>query len=162
MGKVASILSLSELDNKKPHRSNDEINKRKQVEKSLKIAKNKLKPPQWLGEIAKTEFKYIVNQTLTIELLNNLDLHVLAVYCNTYEEYIKVSQQIAMDGPIVEANKSSETVVGAHPLYVKQYQLLQSLRNLMTDLGLSPQARAKLALQIAKDGEKEPEEFDDV
>ena len=148
MGKPALPMNLKVLDGKKPHRSNEELNRRAEYENALKVARNKLKPPQWLTDDAKREFKYIVKETESIELLNNLDIFNLAIFCNQYSEYIRVSQRIIEDGPIVEANKASETVDAAHPLYVKQYQLVQQLRVLMSDLGLSPSARARLALKL--------------
>ncbi|MBS4762120.1 phage terminase small subunit P27 family [Carnobacteriaceae bacterium zg-ZUI252] len=163
MARPAKPISLTVLHNNKRHLSNKEIDARTKAEESLKIAKNALKAPVWLGKIAKKEFNFIVKQTESIELLNNLDVHVLAIYCNTYEEYVKVSQRIAKDGPIVAANKASETVEASHPLYVKQYQLLQSLKMLMTELGLSPSARTKLALHNAKkDMAEEKGEFDSL
>lgn len=165
MGKPAKQYSLTVLNSSKPHRSNVEIEERRRAEEQLKIAKDKLKPPVWLGKVGKKEFKFIVQQTESIELLTNLDIHVLAIYCNTYEEYITVSKRIAKDGPIVQANKSSETTEAAHPLYVKQNKLLQDLKTLMTDLGLSPSARAKLALSNARKTLLDKEvrtEFDEV
>ncbi|WP_163546773.1 phage terminase small subunit P27 family [Granulicatella sp. zg-ZJ] len=146
MSKVAMPLELRLLNGSKPKRSNEEINMRLQAEKSLKTARNKLKPPDWLGDIAKKEFKYVVNETKEIELLGNLDVHALALYCNVYEQYILCTKRIVEDGIIVEANKASETVTAAHPLFIRQHQLMQQLRMMQNDLGLSPSARAKLAL----------------
>lgn len=161
MAKNAVPLDLKLISGNKPKRSNDEINRRKKAEKALKVAKNKLKPPVWLGEIGQNEFKYIVSETKTIELLTNLDLHALAVYCNVYEQYVKCSIEIAESGIMMEANKSSETVVAAHPLFVKQHQLVQQMRMLQNDLGLSPSARAKIAIAMSKDEfEKEESMFD--
>ncbi|MBF0780503.1 MULTISPECIES: phage terminase small subunit P27 family [unclassified Granulicatella] len=141
--------------------SKEEILRRKQSEKALKVAKDKLKPPIWLGKIAKKEFKYVVNETDTIDLLSNLDLHVLAIYCNVYEQYVRCTNRIINDGIMVEANKSSETVVAAHPLFVKQDKLFDQLRKMQTDLGLSPSARARLAMKMTVE-DKEEGEFDDV
>lgn len=165
MANVVKPITLSILTKEKPHRSNSELQARKKAENALKIAKNSLKPPKWLGKIAKNEFNYIVKQTETINLLNNLDLHALAIYANTYEEYVKVSQRIALDGPIVDTNKASDTVMGAHPLYVKQEKLLQSLRMLMNDLGLSPTARSKISLHLSNQAlneSKTKSEFEDL
>lgn len=165
MPNATKPIALSLLSNNKPHRSNLEISKRERSENALKVAKNSLKPPKWLGKIAKNEFNYVVKQTETIDLLNNLDLHALTIYANTYEEYVKVSQRIAEDGPIVDTNKASDTVMGAHPLYVKQEKLLQSMRLLMNDLGLSPTARSKISLHLSNQTLNEAKarnEFDDL
>ncbi len=164
MANSAVPISLRVIDGSKPKRSNEEIRRRKENEKALKVAKDKLKPPSWLGKIAKKEFKYIVEETQSIELLTNLDVHSLAVYANVYEQYVLCNQRLLEDGIIVEANKASETVTAAHPLFVKQAQLFDQLRKMQADLGLSPSSRAKLALHAAltSDKSKEEEEFDNV
>lgn len=150
MGKQASPMSLQVLKNNSNRYTKSQINARKKAENSLKIAKNKLKPPKWLGEIATAEFRYIVKETQDIELLTNLDVHNLALYCNVYEQYILMSARIAQDGFIVEANKSSETVIASHPLLLRQHQLMDQLRKLQGDLGLSPSSRAKMAIMKAE------------
>ena len=164
MGNLAKPINLIVLNGKKSKRSNEEIRRRKENEKALKVAKDKLKPPSWLGKIAKKEFKYIVDETKSIELLTNLDVHTLALYSNVYEQYVICNQRLLEDGIIVEANKASETVTAAHPLFVKQAQLFDQLRKMQTDLGLSPSSRAKLALHSAltPDKSKEEMEFDNV
>lgn len=164
MANAARPISLSIVDGKKPKRSRAEIQKRLDNEKALKVAKDKLKAPSWLGKIAKKEFKYIVDETQSIDLLTNLDVHTLAIYCNVYEQYIRCTERINTDGIMVEANKSSETVIASHPLFVKQNSLFDQLRKMQTDLGLSPSSRAKLALHAAltPDLTKEEEEFDNV
>lgn len=164
MANLARPISLSIIDGKKPKRSNREIEQRIKNEEALRVAKDKLLPPSWLGKIAKKEFQYIVEETQSIELLTNLDVHTLAVYTNVYEQYILCTKRINEDGIMVEANKASETVVAAHPLFVKQASLFDQLRKMQTDLGLSPSSRAKLALHAAltPDKKKEEVEFDNV
>lgn len=164
MANAAKPINLSLLNGKKPKRSNDELRKRVENEEALRVAKDKLTPPSWLGKIAKREFKYIVEETQSIDLLTNLDVHTLAIYCNVYEQYIRCTERINADGIMVEANKSSEAVVTSHPLFIKQNSLFDQLRKMQTDLGLSPSSRAKLALHAAltPDKTKEEKEFDNV
>lgn len=156
LAKQAIPISLQVLKNNTSRYTKSEINARTKAENSLKVAKNNLKPPKWLGKIAREEFKYIVKETADIELINNLDVHNLAMYCNSYEQYILMSEKITKDGYMVEANKSSETVVAAHPLLLRQNQLLDQLRKLQGDLGLNPSSRAKIA--IAKAQENTPKD----
>ena len=148
MANLARPISLSVIDGKKPKRSSKEIAQRQANEEALRVAKDKLLPPSWLGKIAKKEFQYIVEETQSIELLTNLDVHTLAVYTNVYEQYILCTKRI---------NE-------AHPLFVKQASLFDQLRKMQADLGLSPSSRAKLALHAAltPDKKKEEVEFDNV
>lgn len=146
----AAPMNLQMLKNNTGKLSKEKINRRKNAENLLKVAKDKLVPPKWLGKIAKDEFNYIVDETQDIELLTNLDVHNLALYCNVYEQYIKMTKRINKDGIMVEANKSSEAVVTSHPLFIRQHQLMDQLRKLQGDLGLNPSARAKMALAKAE------------
>lgn len=150
MSRQAVPMNLQMLKNNSSRYTKKEINKRKNAENLLKAAKDKIIPPKWLGKIAKDEFNYIVSETQDIELITNLDVHNLALYCNVYEQYIKMTRRINKDGIMVEANKSSEAVVTSHPLFIRQHQLMDQLRKLQTDLGLNPSARAKMAITKAE------------
>lgn len=62
MANLARPISLSVIDGKKTKRSNREIEQRMKNEEVLRVAKDKLLPPSWLGKIAKKEFQYIVEE----------------------------------------------------------------------------------------------------
>ena len=159
MANKAMSINLRLLDSEKPHLSNSEIEKRKKNENALKVAKNKLKAPSWLSDEGKQAFEYVVQETESIDLLNNLDLHSLAIYSNTYSEYIKVSEAIREDGILIY---DGEGIGRPHPLYSKQKHLLEACRVMMSDLGLSPSARAKLAMKMneVERPERESDRFD--
>lgn len=55
--------------------------KLKQEEK-LKLSRNGLTPPSWLDAFAAEEFSRVVDEAGNINLLDNLDLSILAVYSN--------------------------------------------------------------------------------
>lgn len=170
MARKAEPMSLKVLSGKRQGVSKEKLEARKSEENKLKLPKDKLKPPKWLGELAKKEFRYIVNQTDSIDLLNNLDVHVLAIYCDTYEKYIECSRIIQEDGLITEkgyTKKSERTLkygekgrpaevessfeysVGQHPLLIRQKDLFNTLKSLQSDLGLTPSSRAKIAMDKA-------------
>ena len=144
--RTAKPMLLQILNNNDTRMTKDEIEKRREAENLLKAAKDKLKPPNWLGKIARKEFKFIIDETRNIELLSNLDLHTLSIYCNVYEQHIQMNNLILSDGIMVAANKSSEAVITSHPLFIRQNQLVDQMRKMQTELGLSPSARAKISL----------------
>lgn len=144
--RTAKPMALQILAGNNTRMTKEEIERRTSAENLLKVAKNKLKPPNWLGKIAKKEFKFIVDETKDIELLSNLDIHTLSVYCNLYEQYVNMNKIILEDGIMVAANKSSEAVITSHPLFIRQNQTIEQMRKLQTELGLSPSARAKISL----------------
>lgn len=161
-------MSLKVLSGKRQGVSKQKLEARKQVESELKLPKDKLKPPKWLGDLAKKEFRFIVAQADSIDLLNNLDLHVLAIYCDTYEKYVDCSQIIQRDGlmtdqgynketerelrrhgKLVEAERTKDYGLGQHPLLIRQKDLFNTLKSLQSELGLTPVARAKIAMDKA-------------
>lgn len=150
MAKTAKSMNLALLTSKKPHISNAEIEARKAAENALKVAKDKLKAPSWLDKTAKGFFRHVVNEMSELDVLNNLDLHALAIMANVYSQYVACNKQIEEDGLLVSANKSSETTVAAHPLFVKQNHLFQQLRLMQVEFGLTPSGRSKLALNEVK------------
>lgn len=162
MAKAVQPITLSVVTGNKAKRSKAEIERRVKAEQALQVEKDKLKAPLWLGEIAMREFSYIVEETESIELLSNLDLHVLAVYCNVYEQYVKCTERIYKDGVMMDNTGSVDAGLISHPLFVKQHQLFQQMRQMQTDLGLSPSARARLALNSQPKEEKREGRFDDV
>jgi len=168
LARKAEPMSLKLLGGNRQRLSKEKIEARKIEENKLKLSKDKLKPPKWLGDLAKKEFRYIVSQTDSIDLLNNLDVHVLAVYCDTYEKYVECSRIIQEDGLITDKGYTKETErvlkrgsktvenertvdysMGQHPLLIRQKDLFNILRSLQSEIGLTPVARAKIAMDKA-------------
>lgn len=71
----------------------EKIKEKKEFEKKIKT-KCDLKPPTWLDKDAKKEFKRVVKelQDTELNLLDNLDLSVLAIYTQAYSQYIEITK----------------------------------------------------------------------
>lgn len=54
--------------------------------------KNLPYPPTWLGEIAKKEWYAITKELHKLGMLTDLDLSILAIYCNEIETYIECNE----------------------------------------------------------------------
>src|SRR5690606_15572039 len=141
-------------------------------------------PPSWLSKQAKKVFREIVQDLADTKLLTNvdvhtlalwpstfvsnlvsaksctiMDVHTLALWCDAYVDYINCTKIIKEEGLMVEyTNKAAETNKVAHPLMTKKKQLAEQMRALASEFGLTPAARAKLA--IPKDPPKEPTPFE--
>lgn len=77
------------------HLTKEEKAHREEVEKKLKT-KCDLKPPAWLDKDAKKEFKRVVKelQDTELNLLDNLDLSVLAIYTQAYSQYVEITKEL--------------------------------------------------------------------
>ena len=130
-----------------------------EAEQRLKPKTDKVKPPSWLDATAKKEFKRIAAELMELELLTNIDVNALAAYCDAYSDYIKCTKIIQEEGLMVEyTNKAAETNKVAHPLLTKKRQLFDQMNSIASEFGLTPAARAKIAIPKKDEKPKTEEE----
>ncbi|WP_031405284.1 phage terminase small subunit P27 family [Geobacillus vulcani] len=159
MGRNAKPIHLHLLEGNKNRLTKKEIEQRLETEKRLKPKKDKIKPPSWLDDVAKKEFKRIAKELMELDLLTNVDVNALAAYCDAYSDYVKCTQIIQEEGLMVEyTNKAAETNKVPHPLLTKKKQLYEQMRSIASEFGLSPAARAKLAIPKSEEHQQKSEE----
>jgi P27 family predicted phage terminase small subunit len=165
MGRNAKPIHLHLLEGNKNRLTKKEIEQRLEVEKRLQPKKDKIKPPSWLDATAKKEFKRIASELVELDLLTNVDVNALAAYCDAYSNYIECTKIIQEEGLMVEyTNKAAETNKVPHPLLTKKKQLFEQMKAIASEFGLTPAARAKLAIPKEEEKPKTEEErlFGDV
>lgn len=123
----------------------------------------KLKAPSWLSKDAKKEFNRVVKEMHMIEgindLLSNLDLGMLAIYANAYDNYVKLSIQIETEGIIAEyTNKAGATNTVINATVQAQQKYIDVIIKTSAKLGLSISDRLKL---VVPKQEGETNEFAD-
>ena len=123
----------------------EKIKARLEQEQKIKVGREQLfLPPDWLCEKAREEFNRVVEEAGHVELLDNLDLGILAMYCNAYDCYVDITEKIQKTGYLgirVTANDEYETV---HPLIVAQEKYVKQIMQCSTKLGLATTDRLKL------------------
>ena len=140
---------------------------RKQREEELvKVGREQLKsPPTWLVDtVAKKEFKRIVKEFETIEVIGNLDLNNLCGYCNAYSFYRKATEQLKNEPLIVEKPLPNGAIQEVkNPLIVIQKNYADEMRRFATMCGLSIDSRLKFAtVQVSKTEEEIEDTFGDI
>ena len=131
-----------------------ELFKRQKNETKLKVSSANVDPPSWLNATAHKEFKRITKLMAASDVLTEADIGILALYCDTYADYLSYRRQIKANG------MQSAGILNA---FVREKrnaaQLLDKLGN---ELGLSPGSRASLAIHMDDDGGKndDDDEFD--
>ena len=131
----------------KKHLTKAEIEKRIAAEDSLKPAANNIKCPAWLDDVAKKEWKRIINELKRLELVTNLDIASLAVCCDAYSKYIKATTDINKVGLIVSyTNKSGNKNIVQYPLINVATKYSEIYKKYCNDFGLTPSSRIKLAI----------------
>ncbi|PNP87445.1 terminase [Listeria newyorkensis] len=147
----AKSIGLQLIDGNKNHRTKEEIDKRIKNENRLKMSAENIHPPSWLDKTAKKEFNRITALLLEIDLINDADIAHLALYCDSYSQYLSYKRQVKKKGLWVD-NKPN-------PFILRMKDAAIQMRSFGADLGLSPAARAKLAINLSSDDENEDEEF---
>jgi P27 family predicted phage terminase small subunit len=165
MGRNPKPIHLHLLSGNKNNLTKSEINKRKELEDKVSFKKDNLKPPTWLNKEAKKIFSKIVKEFEHNELLVNVDVHALSLFCDAYVDYINCSKIIEEEGLLVEyTNKAAETNKVPHPLLTKKKQLFDQMNKLSGEFGFSPIARARLSMpkETPKQKTKEEDMFGEV
>ncbi len=133
-----------QLLNGNPNKKNtSELKKRAKQEDRLKMKTDKIKPPSWLDRLAKEAFKFVSNELISIEILSNGDVYSLSMYCYWYSQHVKLQKE-------AETLMNEPDVIG-NPLIKQIDTASKQIRSFGSDLGLSPSARAKLAIKLAQD-----------
>lgn len=127
------------------HRSKKENEIRVAAEKRLKLKRDNMDPPDYLTEDQKEIYNFILEELDESKLLTNLDTFILvktAVNINRQIELIKA-------GNSAEGRESKEISVAV------KNQLDSEFFRCCNELGLSPQARAKLSISAVKKAEND-------
>lgn len=159
MGRKAKSIKLQLLEGNKNRKTKKEIQERLEAEESITPRSENINPPDWLDELAKGEFNRLAELLQEVKLMTEADVVQLATYCDAYSDYVKCTLEIQKEGLMVEyTNKAAETNKVPHPLLTKKKQLFEQMKAIANEFGLTPSARAKIA--IPKKEEKEPNEFE--
>ena len=117
------------------------INRKIQEEK-LRLERDQLEngAPTWLSPFAAEEYMRVVQEAGKVNLLDNLDLAVLAIYADNYDRYIDASRTLQWQGL---------TVMGKHEEKPSPYIKIANdaavqIQRCSTKLGLAATDRLKL------------------
>lgn len=163
-----------QLLNGNPNKKNtEELRKRAAAEEKMKMATDKIEPPLWLDKIGKSTFEFITEELLSVELIANPDIQTMALYSSWYSQYVALEKQLRklqreykLNYKLAKAealeegkdfNEPNELV--GNPLSRQMDTASRNLRAFGSDLGLSPTARAKLAIKLADDGGDDDDDF---
>ncbi len=131
------------------------IAKKAAQEKKIKLARDALAPPTWLDDEAQAEFKRVVDEAGKIDILDNLDLAVLAIYANAYSKYVAMTCYINKNGVTGERETAYGIYEVVSPYVLAQEKFVKQIMMCSTKLALATTDRLKLIVPTA--GEEKPE-----
>ena len=94
MGRKAKPIHLHILEGNTNRLTKEEMKQRLESEKRWKAKSDKVRPPTWLDSVAKKEFKRIAGELLELEVMTNIDVNALALYCDAYADYMACTKII--------------------------------------------------------------------
>ncbi|QEU48013.1 phage terminase small subunit P27 family [Schleiferilactobacillus harbinensis] len=101
-------------------------------------------PPEWLDDLAVSEWQRIVPLLKADVPISELDVAMLASYCQTYSDIQKSAKHIQDEGPVVEAVSGS---IKVNPYMNVKRNATQDLMKLADALGLSVYGRLKMQIK---------------
>lgn len=103
--------------------------------------------PEWLSEIGKDEWNKVSSQLFNIGMLHNVDLQLVAAYCNEISLYIETETMLRNKGRIQAFRNPDGTLKHAQAVPYQKIakDALNSAMKLATQFGLTPVARASIS-----------------
>lgn len=138
--------AVKNVDNQTGHRTKAEKQARAAAEDSLVSRAISAKPPRGFGKDAAetTYWKRIMQRMDGVELLDELDTEMLAIYCKMLARRDRLQRMIDNDAP----NDKTLTQLASLERNIAAYA---------DRLGFTPQARARLAQKRAANAAETPE-----
>ena len=107
-----------------------------------------LRMPDWLNDEAQKVWKKTVRDLRGFDILDKIDEDILSIYCDTVARYRECTAHIEEHGYMTVNVQGTETINA----YVRAQQgYRQSILQYSEKLGITAEARARLAKKIAKE-----------
>ena len=122
----------------------DEMNERLKIENALKGDNDKLVAPDFIrfDEVANKKFDELVSELDKVGIINNVDVDLIAVYCDTWSKYVKATKMMVTQDLVDEFDGSNKNV---NPYIKIQQSYATQLVKISSLFGLSPVDRSKIA-----------------
>lgn len=101
--------------------------------------------PAHLSSTAKAEWKRLAESLNRIGLLTQIDRTALAAYCQSYGRWVEAEKKLAETPSIL---KTPAGYIQVSPWLTISNKQLELMAKFMTELGLTPSSRSRLAVQI--------------
>ena len=119
--------------------------KKKQNLKPLTFTEGRPDCPDWLDAIAKDEWERVVSELEAKGMLMKIDRFLVAAYCEYFSEWWILRKKIKKAGRTYNSSKvAGQKMIRPNPDIKIANDAFKNARQLISDLSLSPSARARL------------------
>ena len=103
-------------------------------------------PPAFVSDHARQHWPELADLLADMGVLGNGDLIALGLLCETLAEYLDARDTVAREGATYEATTEAGAVMyRAHPAVAQRNDAARRVQSLLSEFGLTPSARAKVA-----------------
>lgn len=137
-------------------------NKKKLAENMIKGDNNRLaEPPGYLnGEVAETEWTEVTKQLTKMEIICNLDLGNVVVYCNAFADYVEATEHCRSEKKVITRGTATGEILVKNPWVELQKQYADEMRKTGAKIGIDVGSRLKAAGEkVDKKQEEMKQEF---
>jgi P27 family predicted phage terminase small subunit len=121
--------------------------KKKLAENSIKAKKDRLlEPPSYLvNHIAIEEWEAVTSELKSIDIVGNLDMGNLVVYCNAFADYVEATIHCSTESKVIERDTQNGTILLRNPWVDLQKGYADEMRKAGAKCGIDVNARLKAA-----------------
>lgn len=107
--------------------------------------------PEYLDGYARAEWDAVAPILATLRILTIADRGALEMLCRAYDEYREATDNVEKDGATYEtATENGSVIIKAHPAVNQRNDAWRRYRAALSDFGLTPSSRAKIAVDPEK------------
>lgn len=137
------------------HISKLEKEQRRAAEEALtKYPKLTATAPDWLDDTATSEWTRIVPLLKQNTPISELDTSLIASHCALYSTVVRMTKAINKYGEVIETDTGHRK---QSPYFMARDKAIKEMKSVDTQLGLTPQARARLEIHKAITDEPQDE-----
>lgn len=155
------------LEQQTRHMTVAERQEKQQAEDLISSVSNSeiLKPPNWLSKVAKEEWKRVIPQLLSIDVVGNLDLANVAGYCQAYSNYRKATEALNASNLVIQITdeETGNSYIKANPWLKAQTDSATEMRKFADLCGMTISSRLKSASTKLKNAQTDiVDQFGDI
>jgi P27 family predicted phage terminase small subunit len=122
----------------------------------VKKGNKELVPPDWLDDVGKEHWRWIVRELLDADIFSSIDKTSLAMYCDAYSRYQTANEKVKAHGMVLMNPKTKIPYISPFWKVANEAALL--IHRYVVEFGMTPASRSKVS-PIAKPKETGFDDF---
>lgn len=151
MPRTAKSAMLHIMEGNPNNKTKKELQKRQKNELKMKLSADNLVPPKWLSAGAGKRFSEIAKIMAPTGILSDSDVDTLAIYCDTLVDYQSYKNKVKKLGMFKDGK--------VNPFVREKRNTAILLNRYANELGLTPSARASMAIHMGYDEDGDEDDF---